>query len=102
SSTSAQVSARTNPASTMAGPQLPPVLPTDVKPAGAPLRVCAGHRPATQDLDDRNCHPSFDTPTGYMRRPLTRVSAGQGHFQHVVAGEGFDPSKLSRWIYSPL
>jgi hypothetical protein len=21
---------------------------------------------------------------------------------HVVAGEGFEPSKLSRWIYSPL
>src|SRR5664280_3332741 len=37
-----------------------------------------------------------------MKGPLTRVSAGQGPFQHMVAGEGFEPSKLSRWIYSPL
>ena len=38
---------------------------------------------------------------GSHERALTRVSAGQGPFQHVVAGEGFEPSKLSRWIYSP-
>ena len=33
--------------------------------------------------------------------PLTGVLAGQRPFAHVVAGEGFEPSKLSRWIYSP-
>jgi hypothetical protein len=27
-------------------------------------------------------------------------SSHQGPFQHVVAGEGFEPSKLSRWIYN--
>jgi len=43
----------------------------------------------------------LDTPTGYMRRAPVRVSAGQGPLQHVVAGEGFEPSKLSRWIYRP-
>jgi hypothetical protein len=31
----------------------------------------------------------------------SRRLAGQRPFQHVVAGEGFEPSKLSRWIYSP-
>jgi hypothetical protein len=25
----------------------------------------------------------------------------RGLLAHVVAGEGFEPSKLSRWIYSP-
>src|ERR1035437_1345116 len=25
----------------------------------------------------------------------------RGALAHVVAGEGFEPSKLSRWIYSP-
>src|SRR5664280_1020138 len=28
-------------------------------------------------------------------------SSHQRPFLHVVAGEGFEPSKLSRWIYSP-
>jgi len=44
----------------------------------------------------------FDPVTAGRREgPLTGVSAGQGPFQHVVAGEGFEPSKLSRWIYRP-
>jgi len=44
----------------------------------------------------------FDPITaGPHERPPTGVSAGQGPFQHVVAGEGFEPSKLSRWIYRP-
>jgi hypothetical protein len=30
----------------------------------------------------------------HTKGPLTRVSAGQWPFQHVVAGEGFEPSKL--------
>jgi hypothetical protein len=38
---------------------------------------------------------------GPHKRPQTGVSAGQGPFQHVVAGEGFEPSKLSRWIFPP-
>jgi hypothetical protein len=38
----------------------------------------------------------------HTKGPLARVSAGhQRPFQHVVAGEGVEPSKLSRWIYSP-
>src|SRR5665648_49411 len=57
---------------------------------------------ATQGSEDRQERTTFDTPTGYQKRPLAGVSAGQGPFEHVVAGEGFEPSKLSRWIYSPL
>jgi len=37
-----------------------------------------------------------------LNQPLTGVSAGQRLFALVVAGEGFEPSKLSRRIYSPL
>ena len=33
--------------------------------------------------------------------PLVCFSAGQGPFSGTVAGEGFEPSKLSRRIYSP-
>ena len=36
-----------------------------------------------------------------MRVPPDLRFRSQGHSQHVVAGEGFEPSKLSRWIYSP-
>jgi len=44
----------------------------------------------------------FDpSAAGPPERPPISVSAGQGPFQHAVAGEGFEPSKLSRWIYSP-
>jgi len=48
-------------------------------------------------VDDR----SWPVTDGNHEGPLTSVSAGQGPFVHVVAGEGFEPSKLSRWIYSP-
>ena len=37
---------------------------------------------------------------GHDKQPLIRVSAGQELFVLVVAGEGFEPSKLSRRIYS--
>jgi len=40
-------------------------------------------------------------PPGIRAGPPTGVSAGQEPFAHVVAGEGFEPSKLSRWIYRP-
>jgi hypothetical protein len=36
------------------------------------------------------------------KQPLTAIYAGQGLFGLVVAGEGFEPSKLSRRIYRPL
>ena len=70
-------------------------------PAGRQTRL---RRSQTRDprTEDGQDGPAFDTPTRYTRRPPTGVSAGQGPFEHVVAGEGFEPSKLSRWIYSPL
>ena len=36
------------------------------------------------------------------RSPKPAFSLVRGSSEHVVAGEGFEPSKLSRWIYSPL
>src|SRR6476620_5968391 len=42
------------------------------------------------------------TSSDTTKLPLISVSAGQGLFVLVVAGEGFEPSKLSRRIYSPL
>ena len=101
-SASPQVSVRTSPASTATRTKLPHVFRTDLDAARPLFCVCAGHRPATQGSEDRQERAAFDTPTGYQKRPPTGVSAGQGPFQHVVAGEGFEPSKLSRWIYSPL
>lgn len=45
---------------------------------------------------DRPIHGFRDTPIGYMSKPLADVSAGQRPTVHVVAGEGSEPSKLSR------
>ena len=42
------------------------------------------------------------TRSDKRQRPLISISAGQGPHLHLVAGEGFEPSKLSRRIYSPL
>jgi len=39
--------------------------------------------------------------TGNHERAPDHVSAGQRPSHALVAGEGFEPSKLSRWIYSP-
>src|SRR5450759_3130671 len=83
------------------GPKLPHAFPTDLEPAQVGPRVCAGHRPAAPEPDNRQNRVVFDTPTRYMRRAPVRVSAGQRPSQHVVACEGFEPSKLSRWIYRP-
>ena len=82
-----------------AGPNLPSHSRRTSTPPVRLLRVCTGHRSAAEGRDARLIQPNLDTPMGYIWRPLTRVSAVQGPFQHVVAGEGFEPSKLSRWIY---
>ena len=60
--------------------------------------VFAGHRLAR--LPEQACLKTASPSR--RKRPLTRVSAGQGPFSQRVAGEGFEPSKLSRRIYSPL
>src|ERR1035437_1503227 len=44
-------------------------------------------------------HPRWEAPLGAGGGPAP--SSHQQRFQHVVAGEGFEPSKLLRWIYSP-
>ena len=56
---------------------------------------------APPEPDDRQNGPFSIPPPGIREGPPTGVSAGQGPFAHVVAGEGFEPSKLSRWIYRP-
>ena len=43
-------------------------------------------RPGVEEREALRRHPSFDTPTGYPKGPLSRVSAGQGLFVRVVAG----------------
>ena len=91
-----------SPASTVERTRTSHRIPCGLRPHPTALRVCAGHRSATEDADDLLIRNSLGTPTRYSRRAPTGVSAGQGPFQHVVAGEGFEPSKLSRWIYSPL
>jgi hypothetical protein len=60
---------------------------------GGISRPAGREGPINMFVSDVNIH--------HTKGPLTGVSAGQGPFQHVVAGEGFKPSKLSRWIYSP-
>src|SRR5450756_858187 len=99
---SAQVSARTSPTSTATRARTYRRIPGGRRPRPFAFHVCAGHSPATQGRNGRLIQPILDTPTGYTRRPPSGVSAGQGPSEHVVAGEGFEPSKLSRWIYSPL
>jgi len=64
-----------------------------------PQDTFAQVRAAAECLGGRLIHVSLDTPAGYMRAPVTDVSAGLGPFEYVVAGEGFEPSKLSRWIF---
>jgi hypothetical protein len=46
------------------------------------------------------------TPVRYPHRVYeeglrTTFPQLRGPLEHVVAGEGFEPSKLSRWIYRP-
>src|ERR1035437_4462700 len=91
-----------SPASTGAWTRTYRRIPVGRRPRPFAFHVCAGHSPATQGRNGRLIQPILDTPTGYIRRPPSGVSAGQGSSDHVVAGEGFEPSKLSRWIYSPL
>ena len=49
-------------------PQLACAFPTNLEPARSGLRVCAGHRPAAPEPDDRQNRAVFDTPAWYMRR----------------------------------
>ena len=58
-------------------PELTGAFPADVDPARSGPRVCAGHRPATPEPDDRQNRAVFDTPTRYTREGLDHVSAGQ-------------------------
>ena len=64
--------------------------------------VCAGHRPATREPEDRQNRAVSIPPPGMGEGPLTAFPQVRGPLTHSVAGEGFEPSKLSRWIYSPL
>src|SRR5665647_3027338 len=52
------------------GPKLPRAFPTDLEPAQVGERVCAGHRPATPEPDDRQNGAVFDTPTRYKKEGL--------------------------------
>src|SRR5665647_3986790 len=70
-----------------------------------PDSVCAfalvtGLRP--QNLMTAKTGPFSIPPPGIRRGPPTTFPQVKGPLAHVVAGEGFEPSKLSRWIYSPL
>src|ERR1035437_1832123 len=98
---SAQVSARNNPSSTWREHKLPHVLRTDVDTTRPLVRVCAGHGPAAEGRDDRLIHPIAYPYRVRKRAPVRRFRRHQWPFRHVVAGEGFEPSKLSRWIYRP-
>jgi hypothetical protein len=81
-------------------PSFPPYSP---RTSALPFRFARLHcsQAWAEDRGDRIFHPTLDTPAGYMKGPPPCVSAGQGPKTHMVAGEGFEPSKLSRWIYSP-
>jgi hypothetical protein len=54
------------------GSELTGAFPADVDAAHAVKRVCAGHRPATAEPDDRQNRGSFDTPTRYIKRAPDR------------------------------
>src|SRR5471032_2361852 len=54
------------------GSELTGAFPADVAAANAVKRVCAGHRPATSEPDDRQNMDSLDTPTGYVTRASDR------------------------------
>ena len=54
------------------GSELTGAFPADVDAANAVKRVCAGHRPATSEPDDRQNMDSLDTPTGYVTRASDR------------------------------
>ena len=67
-------------------------------------RRAAEHPTQWMNLDTYRTRTPVDGRTGpdTAKRPLTGIRAGQGPFTHVVAGQGFEPWKLSRRIYSPL
>jgi hypothetical protein len=50
------------------GSELTGAFPADLDAANAVKRVCAGHRPATAEPDDRQKGTVLDTPTGYIKR----------------------------------
>ena len=83
----------------VAGPNLPAHSRRTSTPT---VRVPRLHRsqPCGRRLRWSAHPPHFGYSNRVHERALDGVSAGQGPFQHVVAGEGFEPSKLSRWIYS--
>ena len=77
---SSQVSVRTSPASTATRTKLPHVFRTDPDAARPLFHVCAGHRPATQGSEDRQERATFDTPTGYQKRPRPAFPQVRGPF----------------------
>ena len=80
-----QVSAPTVRPAPWPGPKLPHAFPTNLEPAKAGPRVCAGHRPAAPEPDDRQNGAVFDTPTRYKERASDHVSAGQRP-SHALGG----------------
>src|ERR1035437_9665789 len=99
--TSPKVSARRVRQARWRGPELPGVFRADFSATRFALRVYAGHRPATQSPEDRQNGAVSIPPSGIRRGPRIAFPQVRGPLEHVVAGEGFEPSKLSRWIYSP-
>ena len=54
-----------------------------------------------QNLMTTKTRPFSIPPPGIRRGPPTTFSQVRGPLTHSVAGEGFEPSKLTRWIYRP-
>jgi hypothetical protein len=99
--TSPQASARRVRQARWRGPELPGVFRADPAP---PDPVCAfaqvtGLRPKALRIAKT---APFRYPHWVYEEGLrTTFPQVRGPLEHVVAGEGFEPSKLSRWIYRP-
>ena len=65
-----QVSAPAVRAARWCKPHLACAFPTNLDPAQVGPRVCAGHRPALQQLAERQTTVVFDTPTRYTKEGL--------------------------------
>src|ERR1035437_4477293 len=57
--------------------------------------------PRPQDLMTAKRGPFSIPPPGIRSGPPTTFPQVRGPLTHSVAGEGFEPSKLTRWIYRP-
>jgi len=90
-----------SPASTVAWTRTSRRIPGGLSATRFGLRVYAGHRPATQSPEDRQTAPFRYPHRVYQEGLRTAFPQVRGPLAHAVAGEGFEPSKLSRWIYRP-